>query len=120
MRNVGWTPSIVPPTDDHTVYLVLDDLGRSGQVWLEADAEKTDLETVIGHLLSGEYKDPVRVVGFNTVGGWSQDVSADVAHELRQRCYLQLRDVPFFLQDFVDRHEGRYHDIQLPLPIRLV
>jgi uncharacterized cupin superfamily protein len=31
----------------------------------------------------------------------------------------QLRDVPFFLQDFVDRYEGRYHDVQLPLPMRL-
>jgi hypothetical protein len=33
---------------------------------------------------------------------------------------LQLRDVPFFLQDFVDRYEGRYGDVQLPLPMRLV
>ena len=41
-------------------------------------------------------------------------------HELRQRCDLQLRDVPFYLEDFVDRHEGRYLDIQLPLPMRLV
>ena len=71
-------------------------------------------------LLEGQYKNPVRVVGFNTAEGWSQDVSADVAHELRHRCDLQMRDVPFFLQDFVDRYEGRYHDVQLPLPIRLV
>jgi hypothetical protein len=28
--------------------------------------------------------------------------------------------VPFYLQDFVERHEGRYHAIQLPLPMRLV
>ena len=35
-------------------------------------------------------------------------------------CDLQLRDVPFFLQDFVDHYEGRYHDVQLPLPMRLV
>ena len=63
----------------------------------------------------------MRVVGFNrTTERWSQDVSADVAHELRRRCDLQLRDVPFFLQDFVDRYEGRYRDVQLPLPIRLV
>lgn len=48
-----------------------------------------------------------------------QDVSADVAQELRRRCDLQLRDVPFFLQDFVDRYEGRDHDVQLPLPMRL-
>ena len=70
-------------------------------------------------LLEGLYKNPVRVVGFNTAEKWSQDVSADVAHELRRRCDLQLRDVPFFLQDFVDRYEGRDHDVQLPLPMRL-
>jgi hypothetical protein len=116
---VGLTPSIVPPAENNTVYLVLDDLGRSGRVWPEADAEKTDLETVIGHLLSGQYKDPLRVIGFNTVEGWSQDVSADVAQELRHRCDMQLRDVPFFLQDFIGQHEGRNHDIQLPLPMRL-
>ncbi|MEA2922030.1 MAG: hypothetical protein QOF07_1993 [Bradyrhizobium sp.] len=67
----------------------------------------------------GQYNNPVRVVGFNTAERWSQDVSRDVAQELRQRCDLQQRDVPFFLQDFVDRYEGRYSDIQLPLPIRL-
>ena len=39
-------------------------------------------------------------------------------HELRQRCDLQMRDVPFFLQD-LDQYEGRYLDHQLPLPIRL-
>src|SRR5258708_40269720 len=47
-------------------------------------------------------------------------VSEDVAHELRRRCDLQLRDIPFFLQDFVDRYEGRYRDFHLPLPLRLV
>jgi hypothetical protein len=32
-----------------------------------------------------------------------------------------MRDLTFFhLEDFVERHEGRYHDIQLPLPMRLV
>jgi hypothetical protein len=120
MRKTGWTPSIVPDTGDHNVYLVLDDLGRNGSVWPEADAETTDLETVITDLLTGQYKDPVRVIGFNTAEGWSQDVSPHVAHELRERWDVQLRDVPFYLQDFVDRHEGRYRDIQLPLPLRLV
>jgi hypothetical protein len=120
MRVTGWTPSIVPKDDDQTVYLVLDDFGRGGRVWREADAEMADLETVLGDLLEGQYKNPVRVVGFNTAERWSEDVSADIAHELRRRCDLQIRDVPFFLQDFVDRHEGRYRDIQLPLPMRLV
>ena len=47
----------------------------------EADVEQTDLETVIIDLLAGEYNNPVRVVAFNTAEKWSQDVSADVAHE---------------------------------------
>jgi len=110
----------VPKSHDQTVYLVVDDLGRNGRVWREADEETTDLETIIGDLLSGQCKSPGRVVAFNPTEGWSQGVSADVAAELHRRCDLQLRDVPFFLQDFVDRYEGRYHDIQLPLPMRLI
>jgi hypothetical protein len=119
MRKSSWTPSIVPNGNDQNVYLVTDDLGRS-RIWRETDAEGTDLEAVIVDLLDGQYKNPVRVVGFNTAEKWSQDVSGDVAHELRRRCDLEARDVPFFLQDFVDRHEGRYHDYQMMLPIRLV
>jgi hypothetical protein len=106
MRRTGWVPSIVPNGDDQNVYLVMDDLGRHGRVWREADAETTDLETVILDLLEGQYKNPVRVVSFNTAEKWSQDVSADVAHELRRRCDLHLRDVPSSIQDFVERHEG--------------
>ena len=113
MRDTGWTPSIVPVDDDEAVYLVKDDLGRLGSVWREADAEVTDLETVITVLLT-EYSDPVRVIAFNTVERWAQDVSEDVAHELRRRCDLQLRDVPSGLQDFVERHEG-HHSRQLAL-----
>ena len=79
MRKSNWTPSIVPGGDDHDVYLVLDDFGRNGQAWREADVETTDLETVTADLLGGQFNNPVRVVGFNTAEGWSQDVSADVA-----------------------------------------
>jgi hypothetical protein len=120
MRRSNWTPSIVPNEGDQNVYMVLDDLGRFGRTWREADAEATELEAVITDLLTGQYSDPVRVVGFNTADKWSQDVSGDVAQELRRRCDLQMRDVPFYLQDFVSRHEGSFTDIQLPLPLRLV
>jgi hypothetical protein len=104
-----WTPYIVPSHDcvDQDVYLVVDDFGPNGQAWREADVQNTDLETVILDMLEGQYKTPVRAVAFSTSEKWSQDMSADVAHELRQRCDLQARDVPFFLQDFVDHHEGR-------------
>ena len=117
-------PAASPPTApghrDATVYLVADNLGEAGRAWREADYDISNRETVIQDMLAGEYKNPIRVVAFNTSEGWSEDVSADVAHELRRRCDLQLRDIPFFLQEFCDRHEGRYRDIQLPLPIRLV
>jgi hypothetical protein len=66
-------------------------------------------------MLEGQYQNLVRVVGFNTAEKWSQDVSSAIAHELRRSCDLQLRDVPFYLEDFVEWYEGRYHDIQLPL-----
>jgi len=116
MHNPNWTPSIVPSERDHTVYLVADDF-NSGRVRCETDYEHTGLETVIQDLLTGQYS---RVGAFNTAEQWSQDVSAEVAHELRRRCDLQGRDIPFFLQDFTDRYEGRYRDVQLPLPIRLL
>jgi hypothetical protein len=94
---------------------VVDDLGRLGRGWREAAEETADLETVILDLLDGQYKDPVRVVSFNTAEKWSQDVSADVAQELRRRCDLQLRDVPSTIQAFVERHEGRGRQLTLRL-----
>ncbi len=119
MRKSNWTPSIVPNGEDQNVYIVLDDFGSNGRAYRETDVERVDLEAVIMDMLDGQYHNPVRVVAFNTVEKWSQDVSGDVAHELRRRCDLQLRDVPFYLEEFVERHEGRYHDIQLPLPMRM-
>lgn len=93
--------------------------GKFGRAWTEADYATTDLEIVIQDLLTGQYQNPIRVVTFNTAERWSEDVSEDVAHEHPRRCDLQMRDIPFFLQNFTDRYEGRYHDIQLPLPMRL-
>ena len=83
MRKSNWTPSIVPNGDDQNVYIVLDDFGRKDRAYRETDAERADLEAVIMGVLEGEFKDPVRVVAFNTAKKWSQDVSSDVAHELR-------------------------------------
>ena len=120
MRKSNWTPSIVPDGNDQAAYLVAEDFGKNGRAWRETDFEDTDLETVIQDLLSGQYGTPIRVVAFNTAERWSEGVSEDVAHELRRRCDMQMRDIPFYLQDFTDRYEGRYHDIQLPLPMRLV
>jgi hypothetical protein len=117
MRRSDMSPTIVPSDEADTAYIVVDDFGPIGRAYLETDL---DLEAVIMGMLEGQYNNPVRVVGFNTAEGWSRDVSADVAHEVRYRCDLQMRDVPFYLEDFVERYEGRYHDVRLPLPMRLV
>jgi len=117
MSKSNWTPSIVPSDNDQTVYLVAEDFGRLGRAWREADYEATDLETVIEDLLSGQYNNPIRVVAFNTEERWSEDVSEDVAHELRRRCDLQMRELPATISDFVEQHEGH---LWRQLTLRLV
>jgi hypothetical protein len=84
MRKTNWTPSIVPNGNDQTVYLVAVDFGKNGPAWREADCETADLETVVQDLLTGQYNNPIRVIVFNTAERWSEDVSEDVAHELRR------------------------------------
>jgi hypothetical protein len=97
----------VPPGNDQDVYLVLDEFGgRMGQTWHETDAEAARLETVIADLLDGQYSSPVSVIAFNTAEGWSRDVSENVARELRRRCAEQARELPPYLQDFVERQEA--------------
>ena len=49
------SPSIVPD-DVQDTYLVLDDFGRNGRAWREADVEDTRLETVITDLLKESIK----------------------------------------------------------------
>jgi hypothetical protein len=105
MRKSHWTPSIIPNDNDQTVYLVAEDFGKLGRAWREAECEATELETIIQDLLSGQYNNPFRVVAFNTADCWSEDVSADVAAELRRRCEQQMRELPSTISDFVKRHE---------------
>src|SRR3954447_26308821 len=108
------SPSIVPRID-RDIYLVLDDYGRVGHAWAETDEDHTSLDAVITDLLHGQYRRPLRVIGFNTAEGWSRDVSEDVAHELCRRCADQDRELPDSVEPFVERYEGAYSGVQLPL-----
>jgi hypothetical protein len=40
---------------------------------------------VVNNISDGEYSNPVRVVAFNTVEGWSRDVTEDIARALLDR-----------------------------------
>jgi hypothetical protein len=93
----------------------MDCFERSGRAWREADAGETDLETVINDLMSGQYNDPQRIVAFNTFEHWADDVSEDVARELRRRADLRHEDLSSSIEDFVVRHAGR----ELQLNLRL-
>src|SRR3954463_3047801 len=94
MRTSRWTPSIVPGWADQTVYLVENDFGRLGRAFAETDSEYADLEATITALFEGQYSHPIRIVAFNTAERWSQDVSEDIAHELRRRCACNCATCP--------------------------
>jgi hypothetical protein len=97
MPRTGWTPSVVPDGDDQTVYLVVD---RDGGLSI------SDFETTITDLMSGQFSEPVRVVAFDTLEHWAQDVSRDIALEIQSRCDIDGHDVPDALLDFVDSFAG--------------
>jgi hypothetical protein len=106
MPRTGWTPSIVPNDADQTVFLVVDRFGGLGSVYRETDGVRTDLETTITDLMSGQFSDPVRVVAFNTLEHWARDVSRDIALEIQSRCNIDGHDAPEALEDFVDSYVG--------------
>jgi hypothetical protein len=111
------SPSIVPQSDDQDIYLVLDDFGARGRSWRETDEGDTDRATVIRDLFDGQYYAPARVIAFNTVEGWSRDVSEEIADELARGLALRGDETPAFLEEFLDRHASGQL-AQLPLPLR--
>jgi len=115
MPRTGWTPSIVPYGADQTVYLVVDRFGGLGTAYRETDVERTDLETVITDLMSGQFNDPVRVVALNTLERCARDVSTDIALEIHSRSDIDGHDVPETLRDFVDTYAGPDRQLTLRL-----
>jgi hypothetical protein len=92
---------------------VADALGRSGRIWPEAEA-------VVLHLLERQYTNSIRVVHSTPPNTGRRTYPPMSPKNCVGAAIFCKRDIPFLLQDFVDRYEGRYHNIQLPLPMRLV
>jgi hypothetical protein len=99
MSRTAWN---VPYGADQTAYFVVDRLGRLGGIEREIEVERTDLETIIRDLVAGQFNDPVRVVAYNTLEHWSQDVSEDIAIEIQSRCDIEGAAIPEHIQDFVN------------------
>jgi hypothetical protein len=106
MPRIGSTPSIVPYGADQTVYLIVDSFG-SGSIRRQIEIERTDLETIVADLLSGQFNDPVRIVAFNTLEHWADDISEEVADEILSRCDIEGIAVPEDMRDFVASHTSR-------------
>ena len=113
MPSTGWTQRIVPYGADQTVYLIVDRFGPFGSVYRETEVERTDIETIIADLMSGQFNDPVRVVAFNTLEHWSEDVSKDIALEIQTRCDIDGVAVPEHLHEFVESHTSAIRQLML-------
>ena len=105
----------MPYGADQTIYLVVDNFGPFGSVCRETEIERTEIESIVADLLSGQFNDPIRVVAFNTLEHWSEDMSAEIAREIQTRCDIEGDGVPDHLQDFVERH--RIHERHLTLQL---
>ena len=103
MPRTGWSPNTVPYGADQTAYLVVDRFS-SGSVYRETEIERADLETIISDFITGQFNDPVRVVAFNTLEHWADEVSEDIAQEVQTRCDIAGEPVPEHLRDFVENY----------------
>ena len=106
MRNLPSTPSLVPADRDVTVYLVVEDFGTAGTAYRETDEASCDQQSVIDDFLTGQFDNPIRVVAFNTVEGWSRDASEDIAGLVVEEARVRGKGLPKIAQRFYERHTG--------------
>ena len=97
---------IVPmyPENDVTAYIVVEDFGHLGRAFRETDLAEADPATIVRNMISGEYGDPLRVVAFNIVEGWSRDVSEEIAYDVLDRAYDPDTTLSAGAKRFIDRH----------------
>jgi hypothetical protein len=95
-------PTLVP-TNNATVYLVLEHFGKLGNAWREIDEAEANEAAVIAGILTGEYKHPLRVVAFNTDEGWSRDVTSEVALKLSEAAAREDCSLGSSAREFVER-----------------
>jgi hypothetical protein len=115
MPSTNSSPRIIPYGADQTVYLVIDRFGGLGTVYRETEIERADLETIIADLMSGQFNDPIRVVAFNTLEHWSEDVTEYIAFEIQARCDIEGAAVPEHMRDFVESFTGPDRQLALRL-----
>ena len=108
-------PSIVPgPGVPEDYFIVVNGYGRFGAAF-ETSLDRADYETAITDLMTGQHRDPLRVVMFNTDTDRAEDVSHAIAQEILRRLDLEGRNVPSELERFIELHAGRDRQLTLRL-----
>jgi hypothetical protein len=92
------------PENDVTAYIVVEDFGQYGRAFRETDLAEADHDTIVRKMISGEYSHPLRVVAFNTVEGWSRDVSEEIANDVLDRAYDADTTLSADAKRFIDLH----------------
>jgi hypothetical protein len=99
------TPLI--PTQDLTVYAVLEDFGKHGAAWREIDELRADQQSIIEGILRGEYERVLRVIAFNADEGWARDVTRDIALKVARAARQHERKMSALTREFLERATGR-------------
>jgi hypothetical protein len=102
------TPTIVSfgfaKLGPETIYLVLDDFGIFGRAYRETDICKSDRNSIIANLITGQYERPLRIIAFNTSAGFACDVTGEIAGEIEARlCATEVDEIAPGLRAFLDR-----------------
>ena len=113
MPAADWTQGVIPYGADQTVYLVVDCFGADGTI--EIEVERLDL--IFRDFLTGQFNDPVRVIAFNTLQHWSEDVSQEIAAEIQSNCDMDGVEIPEHVRDFVLRHSRTSRQLATHYPL---
>jgi hypothetical protein len=84
------------------IHLVECTFGRV-PTFVETDLVSSTESTVIGRLLEGQYERPRRIVAFDPVEGWAEDVSENVARALVKRAYEGRIILPRHTAEFCEQ-----------------
>ncbi len=87
---------------DTTINVVLADFGSFGRAYVERRDDKSDLESTVCDILSGDIERPLAVYALNPAEGWSRDVSAHVARETARRAIACGARIPAGARDFIE------------------
>jgi hypothetical protein len=106
----------VAPKYRETIYVVEDDFGQKlGRAFRETSSGLADRETTLNDLYSGEYHNPVRVIAFNVLEGWSRDVSHELAQEIQRRADMAGHELEGTVAEFVQYYTQPARQLTLRL-----